>query len=137
MLRSPDGWDPRRTGHRCWSRTTRTRASASRATSAATGTSYSCSSGDADRDAPHFPRLHRPDASARGCTLTHPPLPTLASITQLLERHTAFESPALVPEIRVFQARSLVEVWEAAESIAGCPVPSPFWAYAWPAGIAL
>jgi len=69
--------------------------------------------------------------------LTHPPLPALASITQLLERHTAFESPALVPEIRVFQARSLVEVWEAAESIAGCPVPSPFWAYAWPAGIAL
>lgn len=37
----------------------------------------------------------------------------------------------------MFQARSLVEVWEAAESIAGCPVPSPFWAYAWPAGIAL
>ncbi len=69
--------------------------------------------------------------------LTDPAVPAVDVLTALLDRCTTFEPPALVPEVRVFQARSLVEVWEAAESIAGCPVPSPFWAYAWPAGIAL
>ena len=65
------------------------------------------------------------------------PAPATDELLALLDRCTTFEPPPLVPEVRVFQARSLVEVWEAAEAIAGCPVPSPFWAYAWPAGIAL
>ena len=67
----------------------------------------------------------------------NPTLPNPAALTELLDRCTNFEPPPLVPEIRVFQARSLVEVWEAAEAVAGSTVPSPFWAYAWPAGIAL
>jgi predicted nicotinamide N-methyase len=37
----------------------------------------------------------------------------------------------------VHQARSLVEVWEAAERLAGRTLPAPFWAYAWPGGAAL
>ncbi|MHB1168266.1 MAG: class I SAM-dependent methyltransferase [Longimicrobiales bacterium] len=65
------------------------------------------------------------------------PAPATDELLALLERCTTFAPPPLVPEVRVFHARSLVEVWEAAEAIAGCPVPSPFWAYAWPAGIAL
>ncbi|HEX6938625.1 MAG TPA: methyltransferase domain-containing protein, partial [Longimicrobiales bacterium] len=41
------------------------------------------------------------------------------------------------PEIRVFRARGLVEVWEAAERLAGRTLPPPFWAYPWPGGAAL
>ncbi len=65
------------------------------------------------------------------------PAPAMEALAALLDQCTTFEPPLLVPEVRVFHARSLVEVWEAAEALAGCPVPSPFWAYAWPAGIAL
>jgi predicted nicotinamide N-methyase len=36
-----------------------------------------------------------------------------------------------------FHARSLVEVWEAAEALAGETLPAPFWAYPWPGGCAL
>ena len=37
----------------------------------------------------------------------------------------------------MFYARSLVEVWEAAERAAGAVLPAPFWAYPWAAGMAL
>lgn len=37
----------------------------------------------------------------------------------------------------MFQARVLTEVWEAADGLAGRPLPAPFWAYAWPGGAAL
>jgi predicted nicotinamide N-methyase len=43
----------------------------------------------------------------------------------------------LCPELRVFHATSLVGIWEAAEREAGAVLPSPFWAYPWPAGAAL
>ena len=43
----------------------------------------------------------------------------------------------LCPEIRAHQAHGLVEIWEAAERLAGEPLAAPFWAYAWPAGCAL
>lgn len=43
----------------------------------------------------------------------------------------------MCPEISVFQGRSLIAVWEAAEKIAGEPLPAPFWAYPWAGGSAL
>lgn len=47
-------------------------------------------------------------------------------------------SPApLCPGILVHQAHALIEVWEAAEHLAGEPLPSPFWAYPWAGGCAL
>lgn len=67
----------------------------------------------------------------------HPAPPAPHVLEALLDRVTDFTAPPLLPELRVFQARSLVEVWAAAEEIAGAPLPSPFWAYAWPAGVAL
>ena len=58
-------------------------------------------------------------------------------MTELLDRCAPFRSPELVPEISVFYARSLVEVWEQAEILADEVLPSPFWAYPWAAGVAL
>lgn len=55
----------------------------------------------------------------------------------LVARYAPFRAPALVPEIEVPFGRSLIEVWEAAETLAGHVLPSPFWAYPWAAGVAL
>lgn len=55
----------------------------------------------------------------------------------LLDEHAPFQAAPLCPELRVFHAPSLVTVWEAAEALAGETLPSPFWAFAWPAGCAL
>jgi predicted nicotinamide N-methyase len=43
----------------------------------------------------------------------------------------------LCPGLFAFTARSLVEVWAAAEQLAGCVLPSPFWAFPWAGGVAL
>lgn len=74
--------------------------------------------------------MYRPDA-------THAALPDVRALAHLLDTCTDFTAPELVPEVRVFQARSLVEIWEAAERLAGRSMGAPFWAYAWPAGVAL
>jgi predicted nicotinamide N-methyase len=58
-------------------------------------------------------------------------------LAQLLDRYAPFRAAPLVPEISVFYGRSLIEVWEAAETIAQRNLPAPFWAYPWAAGIAL
>jgi predicted nicotinamide N-methyase len=58
-------------------------------------------------------------------------------LTELLEQYAPFKPAPLAPEISVFQGRSLVEVWEAAEKIAGENLPAPFWAYPWAAGCGL
>ncbi len=63
--------------------------------------------------------------------------PDPAGLASLLDRHAPLTPVPLSPEVRVFTARSLVEVWGAAEALAGRQLPSPFWAYAWPAGAAL
>ena len=34
-------------------------------------------------------------------------------------------------------SKSLVNIWEAAEHLAGRHLPAPFWAYPWPGGVAL
>ena len=66
-----------------------------------------------------------------------PAAPDGPALAALLDAHAAFESPELVPELRVFRAYSLVDIWAAAEALAGATLPSPFWAYPWAGGIAL
>ncbi|MGQ0562605.1 MAG: class I SAM-dependent methyltransferase [Gemmatimonadota bacterium] len=63
--------------------------------------------------------------------------PSRSVLEELLDRYAPFGPAPLCPEISVFQGRSLVEVWEAAEKIAGENLPAPFWAYPWAAGCAL
>lgn len=63
--------------------------------------------------------------------------PTDTMLGQLLDVYAPFGPAPLCPEISVFQGRSLVALWEAAERLAGDTLPSPFWAYAWPAGCGL
>lgn len=70
-------------------------------------------------------------------SLAHDPNTRPASLEDLLDRYAPFTPAPLCPELRVFQAPSLTEVWEAADRLAGTVTPSPFWAYAWPAGAAL
>ena len=55
----------------------------------------------------------------------------------MLDRWAPLAPAPLCPEIQAFQGLSLVDVWEAAEAVAGRPLPAPFWAYAWAAGCAL
>ncbi len=66
-----------------------------------------------------------------------PPPPADAELAALLDREAPFGPAPLCPEIRVFRGRGLIAVWEAAERVAGCPLPAPFWAYPWPGGAAL
>jgi predicted nicotinamide N-methyase len=65
------------------------------------------------------------------------PAPPRPQLEALLELHAPLRPVALCPEVRVHQASSLVAVWEAAEALAGLPLPAPFWAYAWAGGTAL
>jgi predicted nicotinamide N-methyase len=51
--------------------------------------------------------------------------------------HAPLRPAPLCPELQVHHATSLVEVWEAAEALAGTTMPAPFWAYPWPGGCAL
>jgi predicted nicotinamide N-methyase len=69
--------------------------------------------------------------------VAHPPPPPEGELRALLDAHAPLRPAPLSPEIRIFHAHSLVEVWEAAERAAGEVLPSPFWAYPWPAGAAL
>ncbi len=58
-------------------------------------------------------------------------------LEEFLHSNTQFGAPALCPEVSVYSADSLVRVWEAAEALAGTTLPAPFWAFPWPAGVAL
>jgi predicted nicotinamide N-methyase len=64
-------------------------------------------------------------------------LPDRKKLAELLDRFAPFTPAPLSQEIKVFQANSLVQIWEEAEKIAGENLPSPFWAYPWAAGCAL
>jgi predicted nicotinamide N-methyase len=63
--------------------------------------------------------------------------PDRSVLEALLDEYAPFGPAPLCPEISVFQGRSLIAVWEAAEKIAGEPLPAPFWAYPWAGGSAL
>jgi predicted nicotinamide N-methyase len=64
-------------------------------------------------------------------------VPTGAALASLLDRCAPLSAVPLCPEIRAFTARSLVEIWEAAEALAGGDLPAPFWAWPWAGGAAL
>lgn len=64
-------------------------------------------------------------------------MPPRAALAALLDGYAPLRPAPLCPELLAFQARALVEVWEAAERLAGQPMPAPFWAYAWAGGSAL
>ena len=64
-------------------------------------------------------------------------LPALPDLEALLDRYAPFGPTKLVPELQVFYGQSLVEIWEAAEKLAGQVLPAPFWAYPWAGGLAL
>lgn len=61
----------------------------------------------------------------------------MSDLETLLDRFAPLTPVPLCPEIRAFTARSLVEIWEAAERHTGGTLPAPFWAFPWPAGTAL
>ncbi len=55
-----------------------------------------------------------------------------------IRAHTRIERPALVPEVRLHVAADVVALWEAMESEQVGPAEEPpFWAAAWPGGLAL
>lgn len=55
-----------------------------------------------------------------------------------IRANTTLEAPALVPEIRLHQASTLVPLWEASEAeLERQGVPPPYWAFAWAGGQAL
>lgn len=63
--------------------------------------------------------------------------PSRAAMAQLLADCAPLRPVPLCPELRAHYAHALVEVWEAAERLAGQPLPPPFWAYPWAGGSAL
>lgn len=63
--------------------------------------------------------------------------PLRAELERLLAAHAPLAAAPLCPEIRAHQAHSLIDIWDAAERVAGEPLAAPFWAYAWPGGCAL
>jgi predicted nicotinamide N-methyase len=65
------------------------------------------------------------------------PAPPRHLLEEVLAAFAPLAPAPLCPEIRVHQAPSLIAVWEAAERLAGQPLPAPFWAYAWAGGAAL
>lgn len=78
-------------------------------------------------------KAHRGDEIASGPA----PAPAAAALAELLCEHADFGPAPLVPEVSVFQGRVLLELWGAAERLAGRAVPPPFWGYPWPGGISL
>jgi predicted nicotinamide N-methyase len=64
-----------------------------------------------------------------------PPAPD--ALANLLDDFAPLTPVDLCPGLNAFHARSLVEIWQAAEALAGGVLPAPFWAYPWPAGVAL
>lgn len=63
--------------------------------------------------------------------------PTRADLERLLAAYAPLSPVPLCPEILAHQAHALVDVWDAAERLAGTPLAAPFWAYPWAGGCAL
>lgn len=54
-----------------------------------------------------------------------------------LRAHTVVARPPLVPEIRLHLATEITRIWQATEAwLATEGIEPPFWAFAWPGGIA-
>jgi len=55
-----------------------------------------------------------------------------------LRDHTELLAPPLIPEIRLYQATEVTELWQATEAtLEALELPPPFWAFAWAGGQAL
>lgn len=63
--------------------------------------------------------------------------PEAGVLAALLDRHARFEPVPLCPEVSAWHAYGLVDIWTAAERLAGATLDAPFWAYPWAAGQAL
>lgn len=63
--------------------------------------------------------------------------PSHEEMGQLLARYAPLRPVPLCPELLAHHAHSLIDVWEAAERLAGRMLPAPFWAYPWAGGSAL
>ncbi|MDN3568838.1 class I SAM-dependent methyltransferase [Paeniroseomonas aquatica] len=60
-----------------------------------------------------------------------------AEAEDFLRAHTAIARPALVPEILLHLATEITPIWQATEAwLAEEGIEPPFWAFAWPGGIA-
>lgn len=65
------------------------------------------------------------------------PAPDHAALEALLEQYAAFAPVPLCPELSAWFAHDLVDIWSAAERLAGRTMEAPFWAWPWAAGQAL
>ncbi len=63
--------------------------------------------------------------------------PPDVQLEKLLDDYAPLAPVPLCPEIHAFQGKSLIQIWEAAENIAGQNLAAPFWAYPWAAGVGL
>lgn len=76
-----------------------------------------------------------PEETAEGARVVA--VPDAGALAALLDEYAPFGPVPLVPEVQVFQGKVLLELWGAAERLAGGSLPPPFWGYPWPGGIAL
>ena len=52
-----------------------------------------------------------------------------------VRKHTALETPPLLPELRLHLASEVVPLWQATENeLAEMGLPPPYWAFAWAGG---
>ena len=58
-------------------------------------------------------------------------------VAQAVGAHTAAGPVPFVPEVRLFQARDAVALWEALEAVRGRQLSPPFWAFPWAGGQAV
>src|ERR1700722_14049592 len=69
--------------------------------------------------------------------MTSPLPPDDPTLERLLDEYAPLAPAPLCPEIQVYQARDLYELWGAAEKVVGGVLSPPFWAVPWPAGVAI
>jgi predicted nicotinamide N-methyase len=77
------------------------------------------------------------EAPVERALIEFPAAPPRAALERLLAEHAPLGPLPLCPEVLAHHAHSLTGVWQAAEMLAGVPLPSPFWAYPWAGGCAL
>lgn len=62
----------------------------------------------------------------------------LTEAAAFIGAHTVLAAPALVPEVRLHLATEITPIWQATEAwLAAHGLEPPFWAFAWPGGLAL
>jgi predicted nicotinamide N-methyase len=66
-------------------------------------------------------------------------VPNLAARhAEFIQSHTVLTTPPLVPELNLYLADTVIPFWQATEAwLAEANIDAPFWAFAWPGGLAL